>query len=189
VPITLRSGDLEQLVVLLSDAPVTYTEVGATRVASLLPSGYRHDVYAVLVGQGDAAFDRAKDALRQWHAHHHVGATLNPNDPTLVTGSVVVVGFHLGPVHVVAPCRIVYVTDEVDRFGFAYGSLPGHPERGEEAFHVRRDADDVVTFDIVVFSRPADWLARIGSPVARAVQRRVTNGYLDGVREYVAGEQ
>jgi uncharacterized protein (UPF0548 family) len=47
----------------------------------------------------------------------------------------------------------------------------------------------VVTFDIVVFSRPADWLARIRSPVARAVQRRVTNGYLDGVREYVAGEQ
>lgn len=96
------------------------------------------------------------------------------------------VTFHLGPVRVVAPCRIVYVTDEVDRFGFAHGSLPGHPERGEEAFHVGRDADGVVTFDVVAFSRPADWKARIGSPVTRAVQRRVTKGYLEGVLQYVA---
>jgi uncharacterized protein (UPF0548 family) len=98
-----------------------------------------------------------------------------------------VVTFHLGPLYVAAPCQLVYVTDEADRFGFAYGSLPGHPERGEEAFHIRRDADGAVMFDIVVFSRPADLLARIGSPIARAVQRRVTKGYLEGVREFVAG--
>jgi uncharacterized protein (UPF0548 family) len=42
------------------------------------------------------------------------------------------------------------VTDEADRFGFACGSLPGHPERGEEAFHIRRYPDGVVTFDIGV---------------------------------------
>ncbi len=143
-------------------------------------------MYSVQVGHGDAAFNRAKDALRQWRAHHHVGATLTPNDPPLVTGTVVVVAFHFGPVRVVAPCRIVYVTDDVDRFGFAYGSLPGHPERGEEAFHVRRDGDGTVTFDVVAFSRPADWKARIGSPVTRAVQRRVTKGYLEGVLQYVA---
>jgi uncharacterized protein (UPF0548 family) len=129
VPITFRSGDLEHLASGLSDEHVTYPEVGATRDASSLPPGYRHDVYSVRVGQGDATFDRAKDALRLWQAHHRVGATLTPYDPPLVTGTVVVVVFHLGPVHVVAPCRIVYVTDEVNRFGFAYGSLPGHPER------------------------------------------------------------
>ena len=132
-------------------------------------------------------FDRAKDSLRLWQTHRHVGATLTPNNPPLVTGTVVVVIFHFVPVHVEAPCRIVYVTDEANRFGFAYGSLPGHPERGEEAFHVRREADGAVTFDIVVFSRPGDWLVRIGSPVARAVQRRVTKGYLEGVRQYVVG--
>jgi uncharacterized protein (UPF0548 family) len=52
---------------------------------------------------------------------------------------VVVVTFHLGPVHVKAPCRLVYVTDEVNRFGFAYGTLPGHPEQAK-----RRSTSDAV---------------------------------------------
>jgi len=58
-------------------------------------------------------------------------------------------------------------------------------ECGEEAFHIRRVPDGSVTFDIVVFSRPADLLARVGGPVARAVQRRITKEYLEGVRKYV----
>jgi uncharacterized protein (UPF0548 family) len=159
MPITFRSGNLEGPASRLSDEAVTYREVGATRDATSLPLGYRHDVYSVRVGHGDRTFQRAKEALRLWQAHRHVGATLTPNNPPLVTHTVVVVTFHLGPMHVVAPCRVVYVTDEDDRFGFAYGTLPGHPERGEEAFHVRRDEDGPVTFDVVAFSRPADWPA------------------------------
>ncbi len=157
----------------------------ARRDPASLPGGYFHDVYSVQVGDGDRAFQRAKDALRLWQAHRHVGATLTPNNPPLVTDTVVVVTFHLGPVHVVAPCRLVYVTDVADRF--AYGTLPGHPECGEEAFHVRRDADGAVTFDVIAFSRPADWMTRVGRPVARAVQRRVTEGYLEAVRKCVVG--
>jgi uncharacterized protein (UPF0548 family) len=187
VPITFHVGDLEHLANALSDEKVTYAEVGATREASSLPSGYRHDVYSVPLGHGDVTFQRGKDALRRWQAHRHVGASLTPSDPPLIVGTVVVVTFRLGPLYVLAPCRLVYVTDQTDRFGFAYGSLPGHPERGEEAFHICRNADGEVTFDIVVFSRPADLLARLGSPVARAVQRRVTRGYLEGVRQYVDG--
>ncbi len=186
MPVRFRSGDADDLVNSLLDTPVTYREVGATKDATALPGGYRHDVYSIKVGDDDRAFNRAKDALRLWQAHRHVGATLTPENPPLVTGTVVVVTFHLGPVHFVAPCRIVYVTDEADRFGFGYGTLPGHPERGEEAFHVRRDEAGVVTFGIVVFSCPGDWLTRIGSPIARAVQRRVTKGYLEGVRRYIA---
>jgi NAD(P)-dependent dehydrogenase (short-subunit alcohol dehydrogenase family) len=37
-------------------------------------------------------------------------------------------------VNAVAPCRVVYVTEEARRFSFAYGTLPGHPEQGEVAF-------------------------------------------------------
>jgi uncharacterized protein (UPF0548 family) len=187
VPITLHPGSPENLLSRLLDELVTYPEVGATRESRSLPPGYQHDAHSVLIGHGDTAFQRGKDALRHWQAHRHVGATLTPTNPPLAVGAVVVVTFRLGPLYVMAPCRLVYLSDEADRFGFAYGSLPGHPERGEEAFQIRRDADGVVTFDIVVFSRPADLLARIASPVARAVQRRITKGYLEGVREYVAG--
>ena len=66
-------------------------------------------------------FDAPRMLSDLWQAHRHVGATLTPNNPPLARRHLVVVTFHLGPAHVVAPCRIVYVTDEADRFGFAYG--------------------------------------------------------------------
>ena len=73
-------------------------------------------------------------------------------------------------------CRIVYVVDEpgpVQRFGFAYGTLPGHAESGEERFVVEWDRDrGEVCYDIVAFSRPRHILARLGYPWARRVQKR-----------------
>jgi uncharacterized protein (UPF0548 family) len=86
---------------------------------------------------------------------------------------------------VLVPCRIVAVTDDDQTFGFAYGTLPGHPERGEEAFHVHRSGGGEVTFEVVVFSRPADPLVRLSGPIGRWMQTRTTRGYLEGVRAYV----
>ena len=72
------------------------------------------------------------------------------------------------------------------RIGFAYGTLPGHPERGEESFRVVRGHDDTIRFEVVAFTRPADPLARLGSPITRLMQKRITRGYLEGVRSYVS---
>jgi len=73
-------------------------------------------------------------------------------------------------------CRIVYVIDDTgptDIFGFAYGTLPGHVERGEERFSVQWNyADDSVWYDILAFSRPNHWLARLGYPYVRRLQKR-----------------
>ncbi len=74
--------------------------------------------------------------------------------------------------------RVVYVVDETHRKGFAYGTLPGHPESGEEAFVVELDGDGTVTFTITAFSRPSSRLARVAGPVNRAVQRWITGRYL-----------
>ena len=80
------------------------------------------------------------------------------------------------------PCRVVYVVDEPDRRGFAYGTLPGHPESGEELFCVRYDpATDAVYAEISAFSRPALWWSRIGAPVARVAQRFIGQRYLRAV--------
>ena len=90
----------------------------------------------------------------------------------------VVVG--LGPVR--APCRVVYVVDEPDRRGFAYGTLPGHPESGEELFAVRHDpADDAVYAEVVAFSRHATWWSRAAGPVTSLIQRIVTARYVEAV--------
>ena len=72
-------------------------------------------------------------------------------------------------------CRIVYVIDEqhpVRRFGFAYGTLPGHAESGEERFLVEMDENGAVWFDILAFSRSRHVLARIGNPIVRRLQKR-----------------
>ncbi|MFC6343752.1 DUF1990 domain-containing protein, partial [Nocardioides hankookensis] len=87
------------------------------------------------------------------------------------------VAMRLGPLRV--PCRVVYVVREPDRVGFAYGTLPGHPESGEERFEVARAADGTVTFEVTAFSRPATMLARLGGPIGRAVQDRITERYLN----------
>jgi uncharacterized protein (UPF0548 family) len=105
---------------------------------------------------------------------------------SLAVGTNVIVTARSGFLYASAPCRVVYVTDEPNRFGFAYGTLPGHPECGEEAFIAECDANNAPTFSIVAFSRPAAFAARIGRPVARSIQRRVTHGYLRALQQCAA---
>jgi uncharacterized protein (UPF0548 family) len=73
-------------------------------------------------------------------------------------------------------CRIVYVIDRdgpVARYGFAYGTLEEHAERGEERFTVEWNrAEDQVWYDILAFSRPESTLAKLGYPLSRMLQRR-----------------
>ena len=76
------------------------------------------------------------------------------------------------------------MVDDDNARGFTYRTLPGHPERGQETFLVTRDpATDVVRLIITASSRHATWLARIGGPVARAEQDRLTRRYLAALRQ------
>jgi uncharacterized protein (UPF0548 family) len=81
----------------------------------------------------------------------------------------------------------MYTTATTTRFGFAYGTLPGHPEQGEEAFHVNFE-DGQVLAEIVAFSRPADLPTRLAGPLARQVQKAATKRYIDGIRAYVVAK-
>lgn len=162
---------------------LTYSPVGATSGADF-PAGFRHDQSELRIGAADS-FDRAKEGLLRWQAHTGAGATVYPGDaPSEGETVLVVIGF--GPLRAIAPCRVVHVINEPDCFGFAYGTLPGHPERGEEAFVVERERDHVV-FRITAFSRPADLLTRLGGPIARHVQVRFAQRYLQALARYVAG--
>ena len=77
------------------------------------------------------------------------------------------------------------VVDEPDRYGFAYGTLPSHPEEGEEHFLVTRAASGTVRFDVVAFSRPHDLLTKLGGPLPPRLQARATRRYLAGMRDFV----
>lgn len=159
-----------------SEGRLTYTEVGAT--AGALPPEYHHVVRARAVGRGRDAFEDAAARLMGWDLHRRAGIRVDPTTPTVRPGSRVTLRLGAGPLHLDASCEVVYVVDEPRRRGFAYGTLPGHPESGEERFCVEWRTDDTVEVTVVAFSRPATWWSRAGAPVARAVQRRLTDRYL-----------
>jgi uncharacterized protein (UPF0548 family) len=120
-----------------------------------------------------------------WQAQRGAGIDVVPSAAWVEDGETVLLLIKVGLLRAVAPCRVVYVVDEPSRFSFAYGTLPGHPERGEVAFTIRLDAAETVTFQVVSFSRTVDPLARLGAPFARRLQQRVTCGYLKALQEAV----
>jgi uncharacterized protein (UPF0548 family) len=77
---------------------------------------------------------------------------------------------------IATPARVSVVLDEPDAIGFAYGTLRGHPERGEEAFVVRRDGERCL-FEVRALSRPA-FPYSLAPSAGRVVQRRYTRRYL-----------
>ncbi|HEY1970090.1 MAG TPA: DUF1990 domain-containing protein [Pseudonocardia sp.] len=159
-------------------AALTYREVGATRELPMPEGRYHHVQRRVRVGTGDEAFHQARITVFTWGMQRRAGLLVFPADKPPKEGLTVLVVTRLGPLRVVAPCRVLWTIDEPDRAGFGYGTLPGHPESGEEAFLVERDANGEVWAVVRAFSRPATWYSRLGAPVARLVQSRVTDGYL-----------
>jgi uncharacterized protein (UPF0548 family) len=183
----MRAPTAEQLSHFLArqrTAPLTYDEVGATFDAQL-PNGYHHVRDGVVLGAGPDAWERARAAIRGWAAHRGAGITVVPEAAPIEEGTTVAVVTSLGPLHVLASCRIVRVVDDAERYGFAYGTLPAHPEEGEERFVVTRDGDATVRFEVVAFSRPHDLLTKLGGPIPRRIQARATQQYLEGMRDAV----
>jgi uncharacterized protein (UPF0548 family) len=83
--------------------------------------------------------------------------------------------------------RIVYVIDEPNRFGFAYGTLTDHVESGEERFSVELDqTTGEVWYDLFAFSRPAHPLAKLGLPVSRYLQKSFTADSLAAMKRAIA---
>ena len=76
------------------------------------------------------------------------------------------------------PLSRARVVEEPQRRGFTYGTLPGHPEAGEERFLLEHLNDGRILFTITAFSRPASTLAKLGGPISRVTQTFMTQRYL-----------
>ncbi|GAA1607964.1 DUF1990 family protein [Actinoplanes couchii] len=165
---------------MLLNTPFTYAEVGATREAPL-PPGYRHVRRDIRIGDGPEVFDRAATALFGWRMHRGAGLGVLADRPP-APGLPVVIRIGWGRLALTAPCRVVYRVDQPDQRGFAYGTLPGHPESGEEAFVLHLTANGTVRFRITAFSRPGTLLTRLGGPVTSMAQELATTRYLRSMR-------
>jgi len=173
-----------QMVEDLESAEPTYSDIGAT-LAGQRPEGFHHDRYETVLGNGSQAFQRAVTGLKNWEAHRLPGVRVFPDDQEILTGATVVVTLGTPILALAAPCRIVSVIDGQTRWGFAYGTLPGHPEQGEEAFVVSVSPDQTVRFEIEAFSRPGDPLVRLSGPIGRGIQKGGTGGYLRALKRFV----
>lgn len=152
----------------------SYSAVGAT--ATTPPAGYVVDHTRIKLGEGEAIFTAARDALEKWR-QFDLGwlAAWSPDTP-IKTGEVVAVLARAIGLWWLNACRIVYVIDEagpITKFGFAYGTLPDHAGSGEERFLIEWDqANHSVWYDILAFSRPQHFLVRLGYPMVRQTQKR-----------------
>jgi len=164
----------------LSGLRLSYAEVGAT--SGPLPPGHHHLDVARVVGHGRDWFDVAAGRVLTWEVQRRAGLQVEA-DRAVALGVRAVLRARVGPVPVRAPVEVVVVTAEPDRVGFAYGTLAGHPERGEERFEVVLHADGSVVARVRAFSRPGRWFTHVAGPVGRRLQRTTTTRYLDALTQ------
>ncbi len=152
----------------------SYPEVGATRNKAA-PGGYNIDHTIIRLGTGSDLFTCAAEALQHWEIYGIDWLQLLwPSTPMEVGSTVGVLTRQLG-VWSLNACRIVYLIDEetpIRRYGFAYGTLPGHAERGEERFTVELRDDNSIWYDVYAFSHPNHLLTAASYPFARLLQKR-----------------
>ena len=184
----LAEGAVRRFLSSQRDLPFSYREVGATKGEP--PRGYVVDRYRVKLGEGEEAYKRARDALRAWRQFDLGWVSLHPGGAPLEVGTTVAVLAGRAGFRSLNSARIIYILEEggsVERFGFAYGTLPGHAERGEERFLVEwSHEDDSVFYDVFAFSRPNHPLAWLGYPFVRLLQKRFARDSKEAMRRAVA---
>jgi uncharacterized protein (UPF0548 family) len=170
--------------------PFSYPEVGASRDGA--PPRYPVNHHRGRLGAGLETYARAIEAIRNWKMYETGWTKLCWPEAPITEGTVVgVLGRHVGLWSLNA-CRIAYTIEEEDalhkRYGFAFGTLPGHVEQGEERFTVEwHRADDLVSYAVFAFARPAHPLAKAGPPFVRLVQRRFAADSLRAMAASIEG--
>jgi uncharacterized protein (UPF0548 family) len=172
---TLTPDELERY----QHLDVTYPQVGAT--AGSLPSGYGHTRASRVVSSESDDLDAIAEFLLSWRMHEHAGFSVAASRERVEPGAIVELSQRIALVPISAACRVIAVTDELARRGFAYGTLPGHPECGEELFMLEAVRGTGVVATVTAFSRPATALSRAAGPIGRRVQDVMTRRYLDAL--------
>jgi uncharacterized protein (UPF0548 family) len=170
-------ADVARFIASQRDLPYTYAEVGATTATP--PAGYNVDNNRIQLGCGEATYKRAVEALNKWR-HFELGwVTLVPSGVVVEVGATVAVKARAFGTWSLNATRVVYTIEESRRFGFAYGTLPDHVEKGEERFLVEWLEDDSVWYDILAFSRPQHPLVKLSAPLARRLQHQFAKDSLN----------
>jgi len=163
---------LEQFLDREQNEELSYPGIGTTVEQAPPPAGFRPASLRVPLGEGRSPLAAAKEALRRWEQFRFPWVRIWPPVPAIRPGEQVAIAAQSMGLWWLNVCRIVYVLDEPDRFGFANGTLPGHVGSGEERFLVEIDPQGEAWYEISSFSRPQHPLAHFARPWMRHVQRQ-----------------
>ncbi len=156
--------------------PFSYSETNFSRNGNA-PENYNVDHNRIQIGKGREDFAQAVKAVKDWKMFDLDWVKLYPNTTQIEIGATVAIIIkHFGFWSLNA-ARIVYVFEEtesdVEKYGFAYGTLTEHGERGEERFSVEyHKKDESVWYDLFAFSQPKHLLAKLGYPLGRMLQKQ-----------------
>jgi uncharacterized protein (UPF0548 family) len=162
----------------------SYSEVGST--GGTIPQNYTVDHNRVRLGSGAAVFLRAVESVRAWRMFRLGWVQLFEPDTRIEAGATVAVLVHHFGFWSLNACRVVYVREDARKYSFAYGTLQDHAEQGEERFSVEWSAqDDSVSYDILAFSRPRQWQAKLARPLSRTLQRKFARDSMAAMKREV----
>ncbi len=178
--------EIQKQLAQLRDEPVSYAH--GAGIDEPPAAGFLVDRHRTYLGEGRAVFEQASQWLRQWRQFPKwCGAVPEqcPQEPGHLVASVM----RLMGLWWVNPCRILQRIEEPKACGFVFGTLPPHPECGEERFLVEMRDDGSVWYRIDSFSRPRYWMAWLGFPLARWWQLKFVRDSQQAMREGVTQEK
>lgn len=184
---------------------LTYPDPGATErpypapMTDRWPAGYRLVLRKeeLEVADPPAAFVRLANGVLDWELHRRAGLRVAPRTPRAAPGVDMASGVGLGRLRYYAPCRVLWAAEPVldgagggipgQRAGFGYGTLPGHPESGEEGFYAELDEEGRLYFRVAAYSRPANALVGAANAVNVRFQQYYTNRYFTAAYRLASG--
>ena len=190
--LTLHQPDESALAALVArdhDAPLSYTAGLLERVDS--ERGWFVDRHRAVVGYGAPDFELAKEALRQWTQFRMPWTVPAHPLATITVGATAGYSARAAGLWWSYCCQILETIEDThdgqQRFGFVYGTVRGHAERGEERFLVTHDpATDEVTYQLFAMSRPGRWFTWCGVPIGRRTQAKFRRGSTAAMQAFVA---
>ena len=126
----------------------SYKELGRSKEKDIV-KGYDNDFNRIQIGEGEQVFQAACTVIRNWQMFPGGWAYIEPAHAPIKVGQNVAMVARVMGVYFISDCRIVYIVDEekpVRRYGFAYGTLGQHVEKGEELFSIEMLQDGSVWY-------------------------------------------
>jgi uncharacterized protein (UPF0548 family) len=150
------------------------------------PRGFVHDLSRSNLGQGQHAFEAARDAFMLWQPFDLGWVRVVNPSARITPGQLVGVEAHTAWLWSINLSRVEETVDTPSRFGFMYATTDLHVEQGQERFVIDFDpAAESVSYLIEAVSRPRHPFARLAYPFSRAMQHRFAKHSHARMKRYV----